>query len=638
MSSKYASIREPPAHIIADGSRVFLPPPSAQEKAFFFSRSVVKHNLLESDKSGRINEKLDMNDEDDDSQIDDSNYVHPLAKASAVIEANGISELSKAINLSSLVHIGEYFTLENIVDSSWIAEKSDKTSVVRSASRTSVRHVSSAVISDGDKVIHEEDLKLRSNFVLKRKQKQFFDAKEVLYQHHKRLKVSCNAQRVIDRRLIELRGKWRIAVPEHPSIPIPVRPDEVVCIDVDIYSENQIGEKSENISKKVPKYATIELSDDFDVTTEFKRRKDGHKMTEYERHHADIVEPRTDILSKEGTKSPGEPSVDEWPPVKCVTKAVPFVVPDPILRNVEFEFDPDNIPILTLKIHIEESSTGFLHTVALDPFSDHSNLAYESELKSDDAVLQSLQHSLFCAKIFDMIRHELNPSTTHNHTRKHASHDDHQNVHHNVQVPPAWLPADMDENFLPASELMSSNRSISSLYGYLITHPLSVIYCHHGEVKVQLNSEYALIVKLEDVNQAVDISEETSQVGSIENLGSGTKPNEKLDLLCHILLLHVQSVFHHNKKLSEIQEILLSKMESKNKKVLVDYSVGTPSDSFAKSKKTLSKDPYPILQSTVALGLKSLLEQDVLSILKVRQYRICHHYFVLFFPLTIIRF
>jgi hypothetical protein len=165
---------------------------------------------------------------------------------------------------------------------------------------------------------------------------------------------------------------------------------------------------------------------------------------------------------------------------------------------------------------------------------------------------------------------------------------------------------------------MSSTRSKSNVFGSFVTSPLSVIYCHDGEVKVRLNEEYSLIVKLEDMNKQVQVSDSShdeSATGKSDQ-DSGSQSKNDLDILCRILLLHAQSVFHENKKLSVVENFIEARKDEANKISKVDYSVGTP-NSQNKTKKKIDKDSFPILQSCVALGLKILMDRRVKRILSV---------------------
>eukprot|EP00970_Alexandrium_tamarense_P016154 scaffold6206_cov69-Alexandrium_tamarense.AAC.1 len=51
--------------------------------------------------------------------------------------------------------------------------------------------------------------------------------------------------------------------------------------------------------------------------------------------------------------------------IACKTKAEPFAVADPTLGQIDPDFDPDKVPLLTLLFEIEKSSTGFSQRATL---------------------------------------------------------------------------------------------------------------------------------------------------------------------------------------------------------------------------------------------------------------------------------
>ena len=59
-------------------------------------------------------------------------------------------------------------------------------------------------------------------------------------------------------------------------------------------------------------------------------------------------------------------------------------------------------------------------------------------------------------------------------------------------MPVAWLACESEQNFLH-----TPNRLVVGGYGF---SPLSVVHVHEGDVKVQVDSEYTLWVKLVDAN------------------------------------------------------------------------------------------------------------------------------------------
>ena len=126
--------------------------------------------------------------------------VHPLAVASARLQANGLSELNRAINLSGLVQTGEYFGLTTIVDASL---------------ETAQGETKAAEPVQDDQ---EEEPQVKASYILKRKCAQFERASQILERHQTRLEAARQAQAVVDPRLFRLRRQWRLVAPEHSEI------------------------------------------------------------------------------------------------------------------------------------------------------------------------------------------------------------------------------------------------------------------------------------------------------------------------------------------------------------------------------------------------------------------------------------
>jgi len=779
MSMKeYESVKETPSHIIPDGSHVYLPPPSALEKASFFAQSVANYKLIHADESQQQQKQkqpqqskeqesnlggkeLDGQDNDNDNDNDNEvNNIHPLALASARLQTNGISELSKAINLSSLVHSNEYFAFSNIIDPSLASNNTQKTDGAVQAPATNIGienaqhgHTNPASVTDknasaafalDDDFNHnmnenENEPILRSKFILKRKRQQFQSSTFTLRQHYKRLKVVTAAQKVLDQRYLQLRKRWKLSAPEHGSVvQAPVRPNETVAIDVDIYNQRQgqgQGQNEDNsrsgmmnsnamegngegvmvstlgkITRMVPRYATIELAEHFDVSDLLKVMKgDGggdqgnnanengnatenkignantpENATENENVTENANENNPDAGAASTKKSgPSDMDVDadaDAEPIaisdtcdndiciKETTEAKPFMVADPTLGSIDLErFDPDNVPMLTLYFQIEKSSTGFVHSVALSSVIqiDHDENS-ESESKddgitkekdevqhiistiirdkvrpnSDEKVIQSLQHSLFCANVFDSIRKEVafNRNANANSIAKmKSSRTGSAGGPGNGIVPqqqqqqqqqPVWLSSEMEDNFLPPPSLMAGGDMSQKGGGFDIA-ALSVIHCHEGEVKVQLNSEYALTVKLVDSKNSRETESASTNATNTANASashSGSQTKEEIHVLCRLLLLHAQFVFHDHHKRSAKRDRDAEDDMSESKKV--DYSVGIlqSATNFRRSiltRKKMVEESPSILQSCVALGGKVLFERQVRLVLEVRVSKRC---------------
>ena len=805
----YTSVREVPSHILSDGQHVYLPPPSALEKASFFARSVAKHDLIHASEDGQSKNKKgddnkgdgdgdgvgdDQKDGKKDKDDNDLGGIHPLAIASARLQTNGVSELSKAINLASLVQSGEYFAYANIIESSLLhsgavnvnatstkpdgsENKTSSTANIASQAATTAPQNMNMNINPPDPM----EANLRASFILKRKRQQYQNASFTMKQHHKRLKVITAAQKVTDRRYLELRKRWRLSAPEHGSVvQAPVRANEVVAIDVDVYNhdneEDDDGDDNRGvIASMVPRYATIELADDFNIDdlNETIRRNDIHvnvnpnvdangtKTQEGDNIHKSMADaaislevssqngrelkPSVSSLSQSqhtneegegGTTTNTNASTSTRPseqPIpmdiddkgvgnddaniksstndttessnkkvadvsdKLNTVAQPFAMGDPSLGSIDLErFDPDNVDMLTLLFQIEKSSTGFVHSVALsssiqldtdkdtdansdkdihiDANIDKHGKKKEDESKSkdevndiiaaiiqdkvkpksDERVIQALQHSLFCANVFDSIRREISqcssqqsgqavartngPGVRNGNQHQNAALKQQQSMHQQQQQEqPSWLSSELEDNFLPPPSYMAGSNG-NQCPGVFHSSPLSVIHCHEGEVKVQLDSEYALTVKLVDTksdkhhdltNGKIQMKSNKKDVNSDADSGSpdadsGSQTRDQIDLMCRLLQLHAQFVFHdQNKRRSEARsETEIVGEESK----VVDYSMGmrrsenagrTSVNRNSLARKKVTKGSSNILQSCVALGANVLFERQIRDALKV---------------------
>ena len=439
----------PPSHILQDGRYIYLPPPSEAERSKFLERSIARYHLLESDLS--TDEKKE--EEEETTTTKDSTTtqpaIHPLAVASARLQANGIAELSKAINLSGLAATGEYFGLANIVDPSL-----DKTTETPQKVSTEVA-----------------DERLRAEYIGKRKRAQFEEAAQVLERHERRMAAAITAQSVLDERLKNLRPQWRLVAPEHATRALPhaTRPSELVAIDVDVYDRDRTGGGNQavlggsstmgRIARRVPRFATIELQDDYKVNDD---------MAAWKERYA--------IVDKDDDSMKVEPAKKESAEEKIKTRAEPFAVADPTLGKIDVEFDPEKVPMLTLQFDISKPSTGFLQSTRLSPLT-----GYTEKGGSDENMIVSLQHSLFCASLFESIRRELVPE------------GDDKTVGGAISKAQriAWLSSEMDENFLPPPSLMAGGEDSSGS-----VRSLAVVHCLEGEVMVQLDCEYSLTVKL----------------------------------------------------------------------------------------------------------------------------------------------
>lgn len=560
-----------PSHILQDGRFVHLPPPTDRERRHFFERSVARHGLLEED----LGDKKAPIEEEEDKKKKEEAKVHPLALASARLQADGINELNRAINLSSLVATGEYFGMSNIVDPSL-----EIPSATKDTKGTSGESTPAPAAEKSESALElAEEQRVKASFILKRKRAQFRKAQTVLGRHQKRLAAAIVAQSRPDERLRQLRPQWRLVAAEHGSRALPhaARPTEVVAVDVDVYLKS--GAVLGRLASRVPRYATMELKSDYKLDNDLKVWREEY-LEEKDESAMDVdsvddqEESQSDKSGVEKEESDSKKPADE----AIATMAEPFAIADPTLGKLDADFDPKKVPMLSLQFDIEKGSTGFRQSAVLKPLSSESSSVSYQE---DEKVLFSLQHSLFCAKLFESIRRELAPDT-----------EEIGNVRTTAKAQSVvWLAGESETNFLPAPALMSGSRT-SGLSQLCVTH------CHEGEVKVQLDCEYKLRVKLVEANDAAKLDATFDQPSTAD---SGSETPRQLLTICRILLLHAQERYHcHSVEAAEIvrQE---EQEESKQPHML-------------KRKASAVESPR-ILQSCVGLGSKLLFERRIRRVL-----------------------
>ena len=703
----------PPSHILQDGRFIFLPPPNQFERSKCFERAIAKYGLLESDmaKTGK-EQHLEQEDEAEDEKKEDDKdktapKVHPLAAASARLQGNGISELNRAINLSTLVNTGEYFGLSNIVDPSLeligsSAAKGGATAATPAtagaasgaAAGGSAGPMTSGTAKGGDATAAvtptaggaasvpstqaqkelQEELRVKSAYVLKRKRAVFEKASRVLKRHQLRLEAATKAQRIPDQRLRELRSQWRLVAPEHGTRAKPhaVRPTEVVAVDVDVYDPTGGGTGTSSLvgrlASQVPRYATVELTDDYchrldQTKTQKAAARAEVKEEANENDDMEIDSPNkqekksvtkngeTADDGQETRKEKGKNQYSGW------TMAEPFAVVDPTLGKISADFDPNKVSCLTLQFDIEKPSTGFCMSSCLEPMTtttiekmkeekssvkikqepgvednDSNKIKKESgaetnekdkaedvpkqdnENAKDEQVLVSLQHSLFCAKLFAAIRQELMGEETGDENMP-AQQRQQQQKHGQTQTQPAhhsvvWLASESEENFLPPPSVMVRPTGDST------GAALCVVHCHASEVKVQLDTEYTLRAKLVEANdQNLNGALSGNNNDSIKNkIKSGSQTPEQILVLCRSLLLHAQEAYHKH-SLQESFAAAQKQREEEEKKLRADFLKPKGLDRI--QKKDARKQPK-ILQNVVGLGTKMLFEQRIRKVLVVR--------------------
>jgi hypothetical protein len=653
----------PPSHILQDGRFVNLPEPTDRERVRFFERSIAKHKLLDDDINGKKSndsKKIDENDESDESSRnktsqDKAPQIHPLALASAKLQADGVNELNRAINLQNLASNGEYFGLSNIVDTS--LELISPTATV-SASATSASdstnkadggdkkgdstgtkalpNASVAAALAAEKLEAERELlqeqRLKAIFILKRKRLQFLQVgKQVLRRHRRRLTAAIVAQSLPDQRLRQLRPFWRLVAPEHGSRALPhaARPTEVVAADVDVY-KNEIVDSinastsASRLAVRVPRYATMEIQDDYDISGDVHRwkkkflkknetsKKNRLNDTEGEPMEIDQAEGQAKDNTNSSSSDVNAVSKSDE---KVATKAEPFAIIDPALGKMGADFDPSKVTMLTLQIDIIKQSTGFVQMACLEPIETTSNLnsvaggsAQSYCHKNDEKLLVALQHSLFCAKLFESIRRELAPDT-----------EDIGNVRTTARQSVVWFSGETEENFLPCPSLMSGNvRAVAG------SAPICVVHVHEGDVKILLDSEYALRIRLVEAGSVTGSrsSNGAKNTSNDSQSSSGSQSPARLLALCHALLLHAQETYHHH---SMDAEALLRKEEEQYRQ---DAATLTPfqlqqkqqaqikQQMMKRTRDNSSTDSPRILSSCVALGSKLLFERRIRKVLK----------------------
>ncbi|CAJ1942030.1 unnamed protein product [Cylindrotheca closterium] len=543
----------PPSHILEDGRFVYLPPANKFDRSKFFERSIARHGLLAKDMMGKKSTALEQQKEEEKKKKEEEEdktapQVHPLAKASARLNANGLAELNRVINLATLTTTGDYFGLTTVVDPALEAE-----------AKTSEGSAPSAALGSAHSTA------VKSTYILKRKRSQFMKASQVIERHQKRLKASIVAQRVIDRRLFQLRQQWRLVAPEHGTRARlhAAKPTEVVAIDVDVYDRDRVGGGNKallgkgqqslagRLASRVPRFATVELKDDYKVPEEDQEETDNSQAA--------------------------------W------TRAEPFAIADPTLGRVMENFDPSKVPMLNLQLEIQKASSGFLQSSCLKPMTTLSAAeGTDNVYAKDEELLVTLQHSLYCASLFESIRKELDP----------IENEGPQQLSLQLKKAeaPAWLSCESEENFLPApSRLVGGDfgRGLGSL---------SIVHCHEGEVKVQLDAEYTLCVKLVEA----DTMDEEDMDTKTQTSNSGSQSPAQLQALCRALLLHTQNVYH--------QHSLYLRERAKRKQEEEERKKDEPKG-LARIKKEDMPDRPKILASCVSLGSKMLFEKRIAKVI-----------------------
>lgn len=700
-----------PSHILADGTFVHLPPPTAAERVRFFERSIARHGLLRDDLAPGKDDEEEKEDTDKEGEEQEQaqQQIHPLALASARLQASGISELNRAINLYTLVSTGDYFGLSNIVSS----EQQQQQQQQQDGGATTAAQQDGGSSSTGDKPqttasdsgtpaapttttttstiatehAADETAAVRhaaaAAFVLKRTRAQYESAACTLRTHGRRVRAAVVAQSVTDHRWRQLRCQWRLQAPEHGSRALPhaTRPTEVVAASVDVYggsgttaaatgstNTTTTATTAGRLARRVPRYATLELRDEYNV------RAPGQLPQWMERHglapldgDGDVVESsnnsnnqktnkdndddnndgmeidqkEVDNEEKEDKKpaattsaAPSSSSPSSKSTTACWTRAEPFAMADPALGKLDADFDPAKVAMLTLQFDIEKPSTGFCQSACLEPISSTTSTAtttatntttskdeqhqHQQHQDDDEQLLVALQHSLFCAKLFESIRRELAPDT-----------EDIGRVRTTAKAQSAvWLSGESEENFLPALSLMmkgggddhnssssktNNNTSVSDGGGLA---PLCVVHVHEGDVKVLLDREYSLRVRLVEADEKAQAAASRDATNDKSNSDdtSGSQTPGQLRTLCQALLLHAQE--RHHRHSVDAAANLRRQQKSDEEKLLELMKKNPNITTLPPQRRDTSITSPRILQSCVSLGAKMLFERRIRQTLR----------------------
>jgi hypothetical protein len=606
------TITKAPSHVLPQGTAVHLPQPTRLERRRFVERSILAHKLLQDWTKDAVAEAVA--EDGVNGALDDTNAapgaassaaprIHPLALASARLQKEGIDELNRSINLTSLIQTSEYFGLTNIVADAAL-ELAAATSTHNNSSSNTNKPSSSNEGSAGDTAppsatgntasssgapskntppppvvaaTPEQAMELQqsantqASYVLKRKHAQFAQAAALLGGHKHRLTGGLQADQRPLRRLAQLRHRWRLVAPEHGqrARAHAVRPTEVLAADVDLSSVGAVGAAAAvgRLARRIPRYATIELRPQADAAQ--KTASKGTSMT-YDKTAdskddptgQEVVSMQVDNKDQDNTainQADKEPRLTNDDDDQFWTFAEPFALADPTLGKLDADFDPSKIEMLTLQFSLEETATGRTVSACLEP-----TRAIEAA-QADEHVLMALQHSLFCAKLFESMRRELADDTDEVGQVRTTSQQKYQQV--------VWLAA--------TSAVAAQAQQAA---GQNSRRSLQVVHVHEGEVCVQLDATYTLRVQLVPATN----DRETNQ----------SEESAELLLLCKTLLWKAHTLYHEHfvQDALEAEDAIPAEMKSTAPHVQTKPLVAT-------------KEPPHILQGCVHLGTKILMER-----------------------------
>lgn len=445
-----------------------------------------------------------------------------------------------------------------------------------------------------------------------------------------------------------------------------MRPNEVIAVDVEVYDRDRLGggvlgnlsgnngnsgnsgnggtKKLGRIARRVPRFATVEVRDGYRLGQEATERLEEQqerdaKRRKVEEKGGDVTGQKTkdngddaDVEMKNDVREDSIGDADDTAKAKAIddtamanknkTIAEPYAVADPTLGKVDLDFDPDQVPLLTLSMTIEKTRTGYVEEVVLSSITgsnddaamvgdsandEGGNVVGKTKTNPDDEpVISALQHSLFCASLFESIRGELSSAE-----RAVPANVGAAGAGSTGQVASStaggacWLAGGTDESFLPAPSRMDGAPPAEGGLGGTIC----VVHCHQGEVKVRLNGEYDLTVKLVEAGTVRSTSKSPSDrpKKGTENeagLDSGSQSGAYLRTLCRALLLHAQSAYHDHRLRMHAKAMAVAAAEAAKAKS------GLP-PGLARRKKNAEEERPLILGGVLALGGKMLVERKV---------------------------
>jgi len=325
---------------------------------------------------------------------------------------------------------------------------------------------------------------------------------------------------------------------------------------------------------------------------------------------------------------------------KFPIKAHPFAVADPRLGNIDWNDDTRRIPMFTLEMQIEKSFTGYKQRVTWQQQHEqqHQQQHNHHEQEEDEGVIHALQHSLFCASLFETIQQEINFNSTTTNTTNHTNKSSASSI--------VWLSSEMEELYHPAPSHMaggSSNNNNNKKENH--KKSLCLVYAHQGEIKVQLDSEYSLILQLVEENPS-QTKQKTKQPTNENNKNndndrnnsntttrkdannndsqacddgsSGSQSPQQLHALCRVLLYNAQCLYHEYCREQQQKQI-----EHNDEKMANMNNTMYPTKSMAKP---ATVDCPNILSNCVDIGNKFILERKIRKTLQTIQSWILHQY------------